>query len=298
MGSTLYIIGNGFDLHHGIASSYKAFGQFLRERDRDTYDKVDRYFSVDDDFWYEFEDRLATLNSDSLIDDASVFLTGYGADDWSDSAHGDYQYEINEVVEAISTRLRARFADWIRQLRLPSPTDIANIRLPIDPSAIFLNFNYTSSLQQLYSVPDSQVLHIHGSAANPTETLILGHGWEPEANLDPYRIYADPEDADMRVVEGQGLIDDYFKETFKPTEAVIESNAPFFARLSGVTEIFVMGHSVSSVDHPYFYEVMRNVTPIARWKVSYHGSVAGVLSGMTALGVSAAHTEFATLGEF
>ncbi|MDX0509604.1 hypothetical protein GOE04_16380 [Sinorhizobium medicae] len=298
MGNRLYIIGNGFDLHHGITSSYKAFGRFLREHDRNTYDKVERYFSVDDDFWYEFEDRLAMFDSETLIDDASVFLTGYGSEDWRDSANHAYQYEINEVVEAISKRLRARFADWIRQLPLPTPTSIADIRLPIDASAIFLNFNYTPSLQRLYGVPDSQVLHIHGSAANPIETLVLGHGWEPEAELDPYRIYADPADADIRVVEGQRLIDDYFKETFKPTEAVIESNAPFFARLSGVTEIFVMGHSVSSVDHPYFYEVMRNVTPIARWKVSYHGSVAGVLSGMTALGVSAAHTEFATLGEF
>lgn len=110
---------------------------------------MDRYFSVDDDFWYEIEDRLATLDSESLIEDASVFLTGYGSDDWSDAANHDYQYEINEVGQAISKRLRDGLAEWIRQLPLPSAAAIAGVRLPIYASAIFLNFNYTPSLQQL-----------------------------------------------------------------------------------------------------------------------------------------------------
>jgi hypothetical protein len=30
MTNTLYIIGNGFDLHHRIQSSFSAFGEYLR----------------------------------------------------------------------------------------------------------------------------------------------------------------------------------------------------------------------------------------------------------------------------
>ena len=33
----LYIVGNGFDLHHGIPSSYAAFGRYLKEVDSETY---------------------------------------------------------------------------------------------------------------------------------------------------------------------------------------------------------------------------------------------------------------------
>ncbi|MFC6447708.1 bacteriophage abortive infection AbiH family protein [Shinella zoogloeoides] len=269
MGKTLYIIGNGFDLHHGIPSSYKAFGEYLRRSDAKTYDVVEKYFSMDAQFWAEFEDRLASFDSDSLIEDAANFLVGYGADDWSDAYHHDYQYEIQQAVEAISTTLRLRFAEWIRQLPVPWAAEFSGQRVRVDRSGTFLNFNYTPSLQRLYAVPDINVLHIHGAAANPTETLVLGHGWEPVPNLDPYRFHQDPEDADMRVVEGQGIVDDYFKDTFKPTAKVIEKNAAFFAGLSDVDRIVVMGHSVSEVDHPYFEEVIANIdVNRVRWKVT------------------------------
>ncbi|MBO9101291.1 MULTISPECIES: bacteriophage abortive infection AbiH family protein [unclassified Rhizobium] len=299
MGKTLYIIGNGFDLHHGIPSSYRAFGEYLRRSDAKAYDVVEKYFAMDAQFWAEFEDRLASFDSDSLIEDASNFLVGYGAEDWSDAYHHDYQYEIQQAVEAVSTTLRLRFAEWIRQLPVPWTPEFSGQRVPMDPSAVFLNFNYTPSLQRLYAVPDINVLHIHGSAADPTETLVLGHGWEPVPNLDPYRFEQDPEGADMRVVEGQGIVDDYFRDTFKPTAKVIVKNAAFFAGLSDVDRIVVMGHSVSEVDHPYFEEVIANIdVNLVRWKVSYYGDLDGLRKRMEALGVPAHLTEYALLDAF
>ena len=267
----LYILGNGFDLHHGIASSYGQFGQFLKTVDPSTYDKVERYFALDDAFWYEFEDRLASLDTETVIEDAETFLVGYGADDWSDAYHHDYQYEIEQVVAAISETLRERFAEWIRQLLIPAHPQ-PDKRLRIDPSARFLNFNYTSSLQLMYGVPSRNILHIHGAASDPTAQLVLGHGWEPDPNPDPFRGYPDPEDADMRVVEGQQSIDDYFKRTFKPTSHIIADRQPYFTQLGDVTDILVMGHSLAEVDHPYFEEILKHVdTRRVRWKVSAFG---------------------------
>jgi hypothetical protein len=52
--------------------------------DKDTYDVVQRYFDVDADFWAEFEEQLASFDSDTLIEDASDFLVTYAAEDWSD----------------------------------------------------------------------------------------------------------------------------------------------------------------------------------------------------------------------
>jgi hypothetical protein len=79
----------------------------------------------------------------------------------------------------------------------------------------------------------------------------------------------------MRVVEGQRIIDDYFRETFKPTAQIIRDNAAFFAGLSQLERIFALGHSVSAVDHPYFREVIRNIdADRVRWKISYFGDLA------------------------
>jgi hypothetical protein len=299
MEDALYIVGNGFDLHHGIPSSYRVFGEYLSAHDRKTYDIVSHYFSVDEQFWAEFEERLADFDSNTLIEEASDFLVGYGAEEWSDAYHHDYQYEIRQVVEAISKTLRSRFADWVRQLPLPSSSALAGRRVPLDPSAKFLNFNYTALLQRLYSVPDANILHIHGAAANSNAHLILGHGWEPGANLDPYRFERDPEEADVRVVEGQRIIDEYFVDTFKPTAQIIRDNACFFNGLSNVKAVFVLGHSVSAVDHPYFREVIRNINARrVRWKISYFGDLAGLRERVETLGVAADLIEYALLADF
>ncbi len=299
MSETLYIIGNGFDLHHGIRSSYKEFGAYLKARDRETYNVMERYFDVDTDFWAEFEGRLASFDSDTLIEDTSCFLVSYSAEDWSDSFHHDYQYEIDETIKAISTTLRARFAEWIRQLRIPDRSEIASLRVPLDPSATFLNFNYTPSLQQLYGIPDARIRHIHGAASDPDAQLVLGHGWEPEPQPDPYRFSGDPEDADTRVVEGQRIIDSYFRDTFKPTANIIQANAAFFASLSQVERIFVMGHSISSVDHPYFNEIIRNIDATrVRWKISYRDGIAELQERVKMVGIALNQAEFAHLPDF
>jgi len=115
MGERLYIIGNGFDMHHGIKSSYKDFGKYLKAIDSETYD---------------------------LMTD---FLPSYGADDWSDSGHHDYQYEVDRVVEALSRTLLSHFSDWIRQLAIPTSKGIEKFRLPLDLSSQYLSFNYTDT---------------------------------------------------------------------------------------------------------------------------------------------------------
>jgi len=56
--TTPYIIGNGFDRHHGIPSDYRDFARFLAQVDPETYRFVEDVFSVDDAFWWEFETRL------------------------------------------------------------------------------------------------------------------------------------------------------------------------------------------------------------------------------------------------
>jgi hypothetical protein len=251
---------------------------------------------MDSKFWAEFEARLADFDSDSLVQDASAFLNSHGADDWSDADNHAFQYDINEAVRAISVRMRARFGEWIRRLPMPTPSATDGKRLTIDPSACFLNFNYTTSLQDIYGVPDAQILFVHGSVGDPDGKLVLGHGREPPADLDPYRFEQDPETADVRVIEGQSIIDRYFRDTFKPTAAIVRNNASFFGRLAGVDEIFVLGHSMSEVDHPYFLEVMRNVDLArVRWTISYYDDVSKMQEQVATLNIPLGQVEYIRL---
>ena len=297
MGRALYIIGNGFDLHHGIPSSYAAFGRYLEARDSETYQILERYFALDFGFWFEFEDRLASFDSDFVLEDMSQFLASYGADDWSDSGHQDFQYEVGRVVGALTETLRARFGDWIRQLPIPTPVSFAGRWAKLDPAALYLTFNYTPTLQRLYGIPEAQVLHIHGSAADLESQLILGHGWEP-GDLDPYRVESEPENADMRVIEGIEIVDGYFKNTCKPTARIIETYRQNFAALSDVTEIVVLGHSLAEVDHPYFEALIANIdVSKVRWRVSVFDDLDYKTNCIRGFGIPPYLIQFGSLSE-
>jgi Bacteriophage abortive infection AbiH len=227
----------------------------------------------------------------------AIFLVSYGAEDWSDANHHDYQFEIQQIVEAVSSKLKAAFVEWIRQLPIPLPAAIADRRLRIDPSATFLNFNYTKSLEQLYGIASGSNVQIHGDTTSTPEALILGHGWGPSERKS-LNDAIDHEAADTRVLEGNQIIDQYFEATFKPTTTVIARHQPFFSSLDSVTEIITIGHSLGDVDLPYFREIVRHID-VAKvtWKVCYHGSALGVQQQMAKLGIDPGKIEFILANE-
>lgn len=285
MANKLVIIGNGFDLHHGMATNYSDFASYLKIIDNETFNTAVEYVVPERDLWSCLEERLAEIDVDQIIDYAMNFLVSYGADDWSDADHHNYQYEIEQICYSISQELRSHFADWVRQIEIPSET--ANPVRCIDAEALFLNFNYTGTLQRLYGVPDSRILHIHGAALNPTEEIILGHGWERQAS-DLLSSQTD-EDTDVRIAGGFQLIDDLLARTFKPTQKILTLNKAFFEGLDSITEVFVLGHSLAHVDEPYFRAVLDNVNPNARWIVSFRSDGAKAWTAAKDIGIPASN---------
>lgn len=285
MTKQLFIIGNGFDLHHKIASRYSDFASYLKGKDRAVFDIAEEYVVPERDLWSYLEERLAEVDVDQIEEYASNFLVSYGADDWSDAFHHDYEYEIEQICAAISSTLRSHFADWVRQIVIPSHA-VSSVRC-MDSTSLFLNFNYTSTLQRLYGVPDSRVLHIHGSAQDPTTEIILGHGWDRQ--VSDLRSRFTDEDTDVRVTGGFQLIDDLLACTFKPTKEILKRNKSFFENLSCVTQIYVLGHSLAQVDAPYFNEVLSNVNPNAQWVVSFYSDGAGAWAAANDIGIPASN---------
>ena len=261
----LYIIGNGFDLHHGIASQYRQFAAYLAQSDHTVFRMVEDYFSADEEFWADFEQRLAEFDAHQAIDYAMQFH--------SDERHGHFQYECEQIATGLSTGLRERFSEWIRSLRIPARNEVSR-PLVIDQDALFLSFNYTPTLERIYGVSPERILHIHGRATDPADNLILGHGWErsPEDRLNSK---APGPDDDWRIRDGIDHIEGYFAATFKPTFDLIAKYAAFFDGLAHVQDIRVMGHGLSEVDEPYYGAIMDRVGLAAtRWTISIYGDLA------------------------
>lgn len=298
--SILYVIGNGFDLHHGLATGFPEFKQYVMAKQPEINDRMAEYLAGLDENWYNLEEALAYFDVDTLIDHAGDFLVGYGADDWSDSYHHDYQFEIEQVVRAISGGLKNQFYSWLQEIEIPNSKKSPPTLLEVNSAAKFFSFNYTPTLQKLYGVKASEILHIHGVLSDAAEDVILGHGWvlEDRPNLNEGQ---DPESIDTRVMEGNRLIDGYFQDTFKPTDKLIQQHRRFFASLALISDIYVWGHSLSSVDMPYFAEIARSTKQTnPTWHVSHYSesSVAHNEAAMVGLGVSPAKIKHHKLDQY
>lgn len=295
--TTLYIIGNGFDQHHGIPSSYGSFATYLNRVDPDTYSNIEKYFDVDNEFWGEFETRLADFDADFAIDDASQFLMSYGAEDWSDSGYHDYQYELDRIVQSLSETLQIRFSEWVRSLKIPIQADYRGAKIPVDEGAMYLTFNYTDTLRILYGIDEQQILHLHGRASCTKQKLILGHGWQ-QKDEDRRSFGIGPIETDTRYWEGLQIVDGYFSANFKPTKNVIALYQPFFQSLGSIGRIFVMGHSFTEVDLPYFNEVIKNIDSTkVHWTISFYEDLISIQENFYALGIDESLTSFAKLNE-
>lgn len=263
----LYIVGNGFDLQHGMKSRYWDFKDYLEIKDADLVEKLEEYFSSDT-LWSDFEETLASLDTEQIIDECMSYLEPYSAEDWSDAYHHDYQYEVQRRIDLITKNLKERFTEWVLQLQLPD--NAVQCMVHIDNKAVFINFNYTDTLERLYKVPSDRIFYIHNKAISTKSTLILGHSRNPKNEKTLNELYND-EDTDVRVAEGNRILDDYFVDTYKSTETIINESNHFFDSLANVEAIYIFGHSLSVVDKPYFQEIAKRInTEIVVWKVSFH----------------------------
>ena len=270
----LIVIGNGFDIAHGLHTDYNYFLEQLTAEHTTFYEMVCQYIP-EDALWATFEEALSYLDDEQLQDDNSCYLLGYGDDNWRDSAHHDFQYMIGQALD-FAPDIPNYFREWIQ--------GINTCVQPIMPSHIvaqdnlFLSFNYTDTLERVYGIPANHILYIHGKALRG-DNLILGHHNETLVQDEPEPVFETEEERefyydnyseDVRVLEAREIIKSYFKETFMDTTSIIEANHQFFNSLFRIQEIYIFGHSLSAIDFDYFLEIKRCTSPTCRWYISYH----------------------------
>lgn len=60
----------------------------------------------------------------------------------------------------------------------------------------------------------------------------------------------------------------YDESTTKKCEDIIKNHEHFFDGLSDIEEVYVIGHSLSEVDYPYFKEICKRSD--AKWYIGFH----------------------------
>lgn len=257
--STLFIIGNGFDLFHGLLTSYSNFKDFYKESSPGHYWRAENQLPAESN-WCDLESALGNVDLVEIQDNAFDCSVSPASDDWSDADNHTVQFEAEETITALSKTLHQQFCEWLKTIEIDAYAD-----LYLDPQAKYLTFNYTHTLETLYDIPSEKILHIHGEVGGE---IILGHDFDP-ADADKFDEVGD-EDSDFIVTQTNSILNRYFGSTFKPVSNIIESNLPFFESCADIDKVMVLGHSLETVDMPYFEELLKNVPDDAIWFVTYY----------------------------
>lgn len=275
--NALYVIGNGFDLHHGIRCSYRDFLVWMDEKYSGLIDKMyELYGCCDGDWWADFEHNLGEID---LMEHAKQVAFENSVDlssDHCDSMWNDAQMAIENEMGDLYGSLQVCFEEWIAQLNAPSPEKQIFIN---SSNAKFLSFNYTRTLEDLYGIPEQRILHIHGEAGKD-EKLIFGHGKNintlheehPTPNDLCHQGKLDEETASSFDIHDEMAWDEMFSQVAsvrKPIEEIIEQHSDFFDDIRGVEKVCVYGFSFSDVDMPYMAKIV-DVASGAHWVISCH----------------------------
>jgi len=288
----LYVIGNGFDLYHDLATSYLSFGVFLKNNHRDLYDNMITYYglpTIEDGsetdsgsyLWSEFEAVLAYLDHESILEEYSDYLASPGSPDFRDRDWGSFQIEIERVVDDLTLNLFSAFQGFI--LNIDSSKITENKKLSLEKNSSYLNFNYTDTLEKIYNIPHNNIVYIHNQA-NLDSELVLGHSISPESfekeeikppddlSAEDYERWMEmmSDNYDHSYELGKEEILTYFYKTHKDTQTIIDENELFFSQLKETDKVYILGHSLSEVDQPYFVKLIASVHSKTKWFVTYY----------------------------
>jgi len=281
----LFIIGNGFDLAHGLPTTYEDFHEYLkREYDgseitngflpdvymspdggMDCSDEAAVEFlrnissevNPDDNKWCNFESTLGKLNFGEYLDDT---LDEELASEKGKEYHVVYRnQDIAASIFQIVRRINIYFEDWINTIvfdKIESKKDIENLFNGIN---LILSFNYTETIETLYNI--DVVHHIHGVQH---QNIIMGHGNDADQTDFLMAKYIGAEDDIMGII--------HFLR--KDTRLAMKNNKEFFNALSNdIDKIYSFGFSFSEVDLIYIREICSKInTSNVTWYLNDYDS--------------------------
>lgn len=251
--NNLFIIGNGFDLYHDADTSYDSYKKYLTKNFHllvDVFDSVYNWVdkskiaqftqplqeSIFDNSWNNLEFVLG--NENIPIDYSGLFDNQINVGLWSYLFTHLVSFWIKEIVTS------ERFLHIKRKPNLLFPTN-----------SLYLNFNYTPTLETVYGISHNAINYIHGFYTD--ERLLFGHSDQ------------------QAILETKGNLQNFYKNSFKDIPRNIQKNHKYFESLKSysINHIWILGHSLADVDYLYF-EKINSFFPKAHWTIAYYDNTA------------------------
>lgn len=274
---SLFVIGNGFDMAHGLKTSYQDFRKYLIEEypesseeefvmpevymlpdGGETFEDIDavsflmRILSVvEGDEWKDVENSLGILDFSECFDYIDYETDSDGDIDFFKQVYVNEDIASNIVLPTI--KVSDYFSDWINTIQIDDTISLKeDFKSLLKEEDLFLTFNYTETLEKLYQVKN--ICHIHGKVG---EELLFGHG-----NTNDYY-----EDDMISYIGAENELQQIHEALRKNTIEAIKRNSKFFDNIDdSIDKIFSFGFSFSEVDLIYIKKICEKISnPNARW---------------------------------
>lgn len=282
----LYIIGNGFDIHHEINCKYTDFRHWLEKTKPNIYSQLCELYQISIDkneakeWWSEFENMLSELDLNNYVENVVIGnYPDFSKEDLRDRDYHAAEYAAEDELGRFVYNVKHTFCCWIASLdKADSRKRIHLIR----KDSLFITFNYTRTLEELYRIPENQVLHIHGMIGD--DKLILGHGKSYTELEEIYEMAQPQPPADL---EGKELENWYSSQSDyitlqtqkvallqvaslqKDVQRIISENRLIWDSLGDVEKIHIFGFSFSDIDTPYLCTIINHINlGTVKWQIS------------------------------
>ncbi len=262
-GNNIVIVGNGFDVNHGIPSGYANFKEWLRANDKGLFDFLDRYIDVSGEWWNDFERNLSGINVPQLIRETplkeSSTITGLPP---------SFSHPASWKLDNIHKKLSMRFTDWVKTL------DIVTVKKTVDLpiASLYISFNYTNTLERVYGIDENRIAYIHGKALRGDE-LIFGHGKNQFVlEKDVMRRYGLYRSENFYKAGTYGNSEDELTQHVSYWQKYIQLANYYDVLLPAVknaNKVYVYGLSFSEVDFPYIQWITEQ-NHCLKWLASWH----------------------------
>ncbi|MCG1024561.1 bacteriophage abortive infection AbiH family protein [Dehalobacter sp.] len=251
----LFIIGNGFDIGHGLPTGYWDFRTFLDlvypEFLRSFEEHYDIYPGMSAEakkktLWSRFESNLANIDEDTIIDiGTSIELNLESGDVGIEDTLYSHFTDEYQYIEKLAGYLK----QWVRSIKIRDCLPRTSI---IDKSNrdLFLTFNYTAVLENVYGITPGNIVHIHGSLRDYTHDPVLGHSNKERLQKIRNRIAEAEKIFDEKECSICRVVNDYYNRTFKDTRRYTIYLSHYAEK--DISDIIVIGHSLDGIDMPYF----------------------------------------------
>ena len=256
----LVIVGNGFDLHHGLKTRYSNYKEYLKKEHSKLLEELDwicnqlnlNLGTFEEAFWSDVEGNLSYIYACAIC----RFYIFYSS--W-------HNLKLKDSFISFSKDFTSGvFVKWLYQVYEEGKNDIkiSETFSKMMDDSIFINFNYTKTLEEKYSVDMNNIFYIHGDIESIRRRLseLGGNNETFDNNITSNRIEFGASDINIESIINSlknSNSDDIISLSSSLTKHLKDkiSRIEDFIRNQEVEEVVILGHSLSGDDLYYFDKI-------------------------------------------